>query len=1004
MHKKAIAFAVKLFVTVGLFTLLFRPETFGLAPDFWGEDISLRSLIDEIRSVETHHILVWVLFAVAVKLAGMLFGVLRWRLLLQGQGLRMPFWYMVQSWFVGRFIGIFLPGTIGLDGYRLYDSSLYTGEVIKSFTVIAVEKLIGFVALTLLVFVTFPMGLRLLPFKIPVLLVCMTIFGGFVVVSLLTLLNPRVIQVLVAVIPTPKAVRSKFDKLGAAAAAYGGSRGLLLLAVLCGVLVHVGTCFMYFGTMSAIRAENTTIFDIFFTSPLMIWGTVLGPSVGGEGIREIVFTTVLGATSGTTKAFLIAHLGWWVGELVPFLIGLPIFVFRSRPNKEEMEAKVAEARAKAAAVDADVSLHLTPEQVHDYRDRIINALLAGLGGGVLGGALIGLAEAGWVVKMLQGLTEFNIFWWGPAVYAVLFSGVGLGVAGALLFLYLLMNRFLRPQTTLALSLGGAVAAGALIIGRFRFQRDVLMGHGMSLAQNGMVLVGAVGIGLVLAVVLALILTKVRVSRAKGVAGAALAFVVLLVIGATAAKTAPSTAPEGVYRPEKEASGPNIILIVVDALRADYLPLFSADATAKTPHIDAFAEDSVVFQNCFSQASWTKPSFATIFSGLYPGSHTATSKTAALPDDVTTFPEVLLDGGYYTKGFANNGNIAPIFDFNQGFADYTELKKNRCLGASESASNLSLYNALVKAKEVLAKRLFGEKITITDYYQPAEAVTQTALTWMDGAERPKDVPFFLMLHYMETHDPFMDWDSPGVGYARRRMPNPDASEYLEPMRKAYNSEIEHLDKYLGVLFDELKQRGMYDEALIVVTADHGEEFYDHEGWWHGFTLYDEVIHIPLIVKQPKGRQAGVVSADLARHIDLGPTFLQCARLEKPDSMPGESLLNPDGSCANADVGYAYSENDFEGNVLEAVRTKDAKLIRANEDNVSGLEPVEFYDLATDPGEQTNRAGENDAREDALMNLLDGMRAHIKEHAAQPTLLDELPSDLEERLGAIGYLGD
>ena len=316
----------------------------------------------------------------------------------------------------------------------------------------------------------------------------------------------------------------------------------------------------------------------------------------------------------------------------------------------------------------------------------------------------------------------------------------------------------------------------------------------------------------------------------------------------------------------------------------------------------------------------------------------------------------------------------------------------------------MYNALVKAKEVLAKRLFGEKITITDYYQPAEAVTQTALTWMDGAERPKDVPFFLMLHYMETHDPFMDWDSPGVGYARRRMPNPDVSEYLEPMRKAYNSEIEHLDKYLGVLFDELKQRGMYDEALIVVTADHGEEFYDHEGWWHGFTLYEEVIHIPLIVKQPKGRQAGVVSADLARHIDLGPTFLQCARLEKPDSMPGESLLNPDGSCANANVGYAYSENDFEGNVLEAVRTKDAKLIRANEDNVSGLAPVEFYELTTDPGEQTNRAGENDAREDALMNLLDGMRAHIKEHAAQPTLLDELPSDLEERLGAIGYLGD
>ncbi len=316
--KKIVAFSIKLLVTAGLFTLLFRPETFGLAPDFWGEDISVGGLFDELRSVEGSNLAFWLGFATIVKLGGMLCGVLRWRLLLQGQGLVIPFWYMVRSWFIGRYIGIFLPGTIGLDGYRLYDSARYTGEVIKSTTVIAIEKLIGVIALTFLVAITFPMGFQLLNFKLPMLLACMTIFGGFAVVSLVVLFNPRVIQVLVAVVPTPGSIRGKLDKLGASVAAYGGNRSLLLLAVVFGILVHVGTCLMYFGTMSAIRAENTTIFDILFTSPLMIWGTVLGPSVGGEGIREVVFTVCLGAKSGTAKAFLIAHLGWWVGEFIPF--------------------------------------------------------------------------------------------------------------------------------------------------------------------------------------------------------------------------------------------------------------------------------------------------------------------------------------------------------------------------------------------------------------------------------------------------------------------------------------------------------------------------------------------------------------------------------------------------------------------------------------------------------------------------------------------------------------
>jgi hypothetical protein len=268
--------------------LLFRPETFGLAADKFG-GVTPLTLWRKLTGVEFSNVFVWLLFATLIRLTGLFAGIMRWRLLLRGQDLKMPFWYMTQSWFVGRFIGIFLPGTIGLDGYRLYDSTRYTGEAIKSATVIAVEKLIGFISLTFLVFLTFPLGFRLLNINLPVLLVILSVLGMFVLVSFLLLLVPRAVQVLIAVIPVPGSIRNKVDKLGGAITAYSGRRGLLLAAVGCGLWVHLSTCFMFFGTMMAIRAQGTSLLDILFASPIMIYGTVIGPSIGGEGIREIIF-------------------------------------------------------------------------------------------------------------------------------------------------------------------------------------------------------------------------------------------------------------------------------------------------------------------------------------------------------------------------------------------------------------------------------------------------------------------------------------------------------------------------------------------------------------------------------------------------------------------------------------------------------------------------------------------------------------------------------------------
>jgi len=1003
MPKRIIGILLKLTVTVGLFVLLFRPHTFGLRPDLFG-GVTPRSLWNEFMSVSPGRAALWLTFALIIKLSGMLAGVVRWRLLLYGQGLRMPFWYMVQSWFVGRMFGIFLPGTIGLDGYRFYDSAMYTREPIKSATVIAVEKLIGFISLTFLLFLTFPLGFRLLKINAGILAVILCALAVFVAASFLLLLNPRVIQVLASVFPMPSAVRSKIDKLGVAVTAYSRQRGLLLLAVACGLWVHTATAFTFFGTMMAIRAANTSLMDILFASPIMIYGTVLGPSIGGEGIREIVFGLLLGGKSGVSTAVLFSHLGWWVGDVVPFLIGVPIFLLRSRPAYRVLQAQLAEAREQAAGrgFGEAAAARLSSEEIMAYRTKLIDTLLVGIAAGLLAGSAAGLIEAAWIKASFQGLTELSAFWWGPLVYGLMFAGVGLGVACVLAFLYLLADRFAAAAASFALSLGATALCGG-VIGVWRFYRDVLVRHAPSLQQMLALAAVVVGVTVLIAILGWFVASIYPRGRAKAAVACVLIYMLSVAGGAGYAALNPPPPRRVVFEPPVKATGPNIVLIVADALRADYLKMYSNDARVDTPSLDAFARDGIRFDRWFSQASWTKPSFATIFSGRYPASHTATSQSALLPEGITTFPEILADRGYFNKGFANNANIYSAFGFAQGFTDYVDLKPRLYFGAKYSASRLAVYEILRHGWHLVVSRL-TKKINVTDFYQPADVVTREALTWLDSDQRPKDAPFMLFLHYMDTHDPFMDHARPGVGYARVRLENPDPAKFLIPMRTAYDSEIEYLDRYIGVLLDGLRQRGIYGDAVILFTSDHGEEFYDHKGWWHGQTLFDELIRVPAILKLPNEQKAGVVDAGFARHVDIAPMLLQFAGAKPDAAMPGKSVFTSNGDFANNDIGFVYAENDFENNVMQGIRSRECKLIRANPDNPRGHAPVEAYDVMKDPRELNNLAGENNPCETGLLPVLDQMIVSAKEGVAEPRSVSHIPTEQADQLRGLGYLGN
>lgn len=348
MVKRIASIAAKGGFITAAFILIFRPETFGLSADLF-QDITPRSLWEVITAADTTTALFWLGFALVAKLGGILAGVIRWHLLLRGQKIELPFWYLAKCWFMGRAIGLFLPGTLGLDGYRLIESARHTDKPIECASVILVEKLIGFIALGTLVFLTLPLGMRFLDFRPILLLALLAGLAVFIATALTFLLNPKLIPWFLERIPTPKKVRALLVKIGRALVAYSGQRRVLLTATLLGFGVHLGVCLMYFGTASAIRAANTSLLDILFASPLVIVGSVIGPTVSGTGVREVVFGYFFAEKAGAAAAVTFGHLGLWIGEIIPFTLSLPLILFAGRPDRQELADEMAAIQSELRA-------------------------------------------------------------------------------------------------------------------------------------------------------------------------------------------------------------------------------------------------------------------------------------------------------------------------------------------------------------------------------------------------------------------------------------------------------------------------------------------------------------------------------------------------------------------------------------------------------------------------------------------------------------------------------
>jgi arylsulfatase A-like enzyme/Flp pilus assembly protein TadD len=402
--------------------------------------------------------------------------------------------------------------------------------------------------------------------------------------------------------------------------------------------------------------------------------------------------------------------------------------------------------------------------------------------------------------------------------------------------------------------------------------------------------------------------------------------------------------------------PNVILITIDTARADRMG-FLGSAAGLTPNLDAVARQSLVFSRAYAHVPLTTPSHATILTGTYPQFNHLGDLGTALAKDLPYLPDTLRQHGYRTAAFVGSQVLDPQSaaapGFDRGFDSYDADFHSRRPGEDRYSSE----------------------------ERRAAVVVEHALAWLKG--KPSG-PFFLWVHVYDPHDPYDP-------------PEPYRTKYATA---PYDGEIAYADAALGTLVSGLKTLGLYDTSVMGVVADHGEAFGEHGEESHGFFLYDETIHVPLLIKLPGARAQHEQIGARVGLVDVAPTLLRAAGVPVPAAMQGESLL---ARKSNAESGPSaagraiYSETDypqraFGWSSLRAWRTGKYLYVEAPQ--------RELYDVESDPRALHNLAETSPAVADTLQSQLEDFRRKTASGAAP--LPPNITPDQAEKLQALGYV--
>lgn len=391
---------------------------------------------------------------------------------------------------------------------------------------------------------------------------------------------------------------------------------------------------------------------------------------------------------------------------------------------------------------------------------------------------------------------------------------------------------------------------------------------------------------------------------------------------------------------------HIILITVDTLRADGVSAYRPDDAKGriTASMDGLAQDGVRFEHAFAPAPWTLPSLTSMMTGLSPHVHQVADFSGRLSDSATTLAERLRARGYRTAAFLHNDVLGPERNLTQGFDEYHSLHQPwfaESIGAT------------------LLQRTVPALFPPTSWPTTADE-TGLILDWLEANH---DRDFFLWMHYLDPHAPYSPpaqyvagTPPPGIGLefeGQKLMvegqPIPTVPQ-RRWVRALYDSEVQYVDASLGRVLGDLKRLGVYDDSLIVLTSDHGEEFWEHGALGHGHTMYLELLKVPLVVKLPGAREKGT-RAPLVTTVSVTPTILDLAGLPYNAHDVSAPSLAPLLAAAPAPVEPqpVFTAAQMLFDVREAVRFDHYRYIVST---VDGHE--ELYDLDRDPGERRSLA--------------------------------------------------
>lgn len=439
---------------------------------------------------------------------------------------------------------------------------------------------------------------------------------------------------------------------------------------------------------------------------------------------------------------------------------------------------------------------------------------------------------------------------------------------------------------------------------------------------------------------------------------------------------------------------NVLLVSIDSLRADHV---HADGYPRetTPTIDRLAREGARFEAAIAASSWTLPTHVTLLTSLPPEAHGVTSSTRALAPEAVTLAEVLQAHGYRTAGFVSGPYLRAIYGFGQGFDVYDESTVADGHRASHHGATSPRLTRLV-----------------TDFLD----------TWRTAEPRP---PFFVFLHMWDVHydyappppyDGMFDPDYAGTVTANDFARNPDirpgmARRDLEHVIALYDGEIRYTDEHLGRIIAHLGELGVLDDTVVVVTADHGEEFFEHGRKGHDARLYDELLRVPLVVRFPRRVAPGQVVGAQVRQMDVAPTILGLLGIAAPPGFAGPRPAAVDlgpwiagsGERPAPRLPAFASTAAYDGsgrNAQVALRTADAKYV----EGLTAPARAQFYDLATDPGERKNLLARPADPPRGVEALRDEVRRWTASYPPERRLSAEieLSPELRLRLLQLGYL--